>query len=213
MRKNKLLVIGCGLLILGLAGCAGQNIKNVDSKGTNIVCYGDSITFGYGADAGQDYPSWLAKKIAFTVINAGVDGDNSAEGLARINADVLGKGPLLVIIEFGGNDFLGGIPLEATVNNIKEMVDKIQAKGAMAAIVDISAGMLFRNYRRQFSKIAREKGAIFIPDVLSGIITNAGLKSDFFHPNDKGYDLIAERIYRAILPFLKENTIIRQAKI
>lgn len=213
MRKNKLLVIVYGLLVIGLTGCAKQEIKNVGSKGSNIVCYGDSITFGYGADTGKDYPSSLAKKTALAVINAGVDGDTSIKGLERINVDVLERKPFLVIIEFGGNDFLEKIPMEVTVNNIKEMVDKIQASAAMAAIVDISAGMLFKDYRRQFSKIAREKGAIFIPDMLNGIITNAWLKSDFFHPNDKGYDLIAERIYRVILPFLKKNTIIRQAKI
>lgn len=238
MRKNKLLVIGYGLsrmelllkrrfgipmcsfivmllsgLVIGLTGCAKQEIKNVDSNGTNIICYGDSLTFGYGANAGNDYPSLLAKETAVPIINAGIDGDTSINGLERIDSDVLDRQPLLVIIEFGGNDFLEKVPMEATVNNIKQMVDKIQAKAAMVAIVDISAGMLFKDYHRQLSKIARQKGTIFIPGVLSGIITNPGLKSDFFHPNDRGYNLIAQRIYRTILPYVKKNKIIKQAKI
>ena len=99
------------------------------------------------------------------------------------------------------------------MNNIKEMVDKIQAKAAMVAIVDISAGMLFKDYHHKLSKIARQKGTIFISGVLSGIITNPGLKSDFFHPNDNGYNMIAQRVYRAILPYLKKNKIMKQAKI
>lgn len=214
MKKNRILIIALlGLSIIALAKYTKREIKNVDSRGLSIICYGDSITLGYGAGSGKDYPSWLAKKVNIPVVNAGADGESSINGLQRINSDVLDFKPLLVIIEFGGNDFLERVPMEVTVNNIKKMVDEIQANGAMAAIVDISAGLLFGNYRRQFSKIARQKGAIFISGALSGIITNPGLKSDFVHPNDKGYDLIAERIYRAILPYLKKNKSLREAGV
>jgi len=196
------LIAICSLLALFCAGCAKREIKNIDSKGKNIICFGDSITFGYGVQTGEDYPTALAKLINMPVINAGIDGDTTTEALKRLKSDVLDRDPLLVIIEFTGNDFLRKITKEETINNIKEMADKIQEKGAMVAIVDISAGMFLAEYRKAFSKLAEEKGAIFIPRILSGIITNPSMKSDFLHPNSKGYSLIAQKIYLATKPYL-----------
>jgi len=189
--------------VFAVTGCAKREIKNIDSKGTNIICFGDSITWGYGAAPGEDFPSALAKLIDIPVINAGIDGDISSEGTKRLESDVLDRKPLLVIIEFGGNDFLRKIPKELTLNNIKEMVEKIQAKGAMVAITDVSAGPFLKEYRIAFQKIAKEKGIIFIPGILSEIVTNSHLKSDFIHPNAEGYKLIAQKVYLAIKPFLK----------
>ncbi|MCX5703121.1 MAG: arylesterase [Candidatus Omnitrophica bacterium] len=206
--RRKILYIGGALLFCAFAfmGCAKREIKNIDSKGKNIICFGDSITFGYGASEGQDYPSALAKMLDIPVINAGIDGDTSIEALRRIKSDILERKPLLVIIEFAGNDFLRKIPQEVTINNIREMVERVQARGAMVALVDISAGMFLGEYRTIFSKLAKEEGTIFIPSILSGIITNPSLKSDFLHPNANGYKLIAQRIQKAIMPYLERNS-------
>jgi lysophospholipase L1-like esterase len=215
MLKNKNLafaVLFACFLALSLVSCAKRQIKNIDSKGTNIICFGDSITFGHGANPGENYPAYLGKMIALEVVNSGLDSDTSADGLQRIDSDVLEKEPRLVIIEFGGNDFLQKVPMDQTIANVKAMVDKIQAKGAMAAIFDISSGMIMSNYRSAFRKIADEKQAIFIPNALEGIITNPELKSDFIHPNGIGYKMVAHRVYRAITPYLNENALIRQAK-
>ena len=187
-----------------LAGCARKEIKNMDSKGRNIICFGDSITFGYGAEPGEDYPTELAKMTRFPIINSGIDGDTTIEALKRVDSDVLDREPLLVIIEFGGNDFLRTIPREVSISNIRYMVDSVQAKGAMVAIVDISAGFFLKEYRQALSSLAQEKGALFIPAILSGVITNPNLKSDFIHPNREGYKVIAQRVYRAILPVLNQ---------
>jgi len=215
MLKNKKVVffslVIC-LLFFVLTGCAKRQIKNINSKGTNIICFGDSITFGHGANPSEDYPSVLSNMTNLTVINAGADSDTSVDGLQRIDSDVLEKDPLLVIIEFGGNDFLKKIPTEETLHNIKTMVDRIQAKGAMVAIFDISAGMIMSHYRGLFRNIASEKQAIFIPDLLKGIITDPQLKSDFIHPNNIGYKMVASRIYRAILPYLNQNTLTKHQK-
>jgi lysophospholipase L1-like esterase len=87
------------------------------------------------------------------------------------------------------------------------MIDQIQAKGAMVAVVDISAGMFLREYRRALKRLARDKEAIFVPGILSKIITTPSLKSDFMHPNAEGYKLIAQRVLAAIKPALKENSL------
>lgn len=192
-------------IVLLLNGCVKREIKNIDSKGTNIICFGDSLTFGYGVGGGEDYPSALAKMLDIPVINAGIDGDTSTEALKRIGSDVLNRKPLLVILEFGGNDFLRKVPKEVTVDNVRQMVREIQKAGAMVAVVDISAGLFLRDYRILLSRIARQDQAIFVPAVLSGIITDPTMKSDFIHPNGEGYKLIAERIHRAISPYLEKQ--------
>ena len=182
---------------------ANREIKNINSGGKNIICFGDSITFGYGVNPGEDYPASLAKLVRIPVINAGVDGDTSAQGLKRLQADVLDKAPYLVLVEFSGNDLIKGVAIADTVNNIKEMIQRIQAKGAMVAVVDVSAGLFMLEYRLRFFQLARETGAIFIPAVLDRILTNPGMKSDFMHPNARGYKIVAQRVYRGISKYLK----------
>ena len=191
------------VLSIVLSGCVKQEIKNLDAKGSCIVCFGDSITFGYGANPGEDYPTAIGKMIELPVINAGVDGDTSFAALERLEQDVLSKNPRLVIVEFCGNDFLKKVPKEKTVNNLSEIIDRIQARGIMVALVDISAGMFFKEYRESFNALARKKQAIFIPAVLNKIITNPAMKSDFFHPNARGYKVIAGRIYKAVCGYIK----------
>ena len=198
----------CGVIIFcvfTVLGCAKREIKNIDSKGKNIICFGDSITFGYGANTGADYPSVLAKMINMPLINAGIDGDTSVEALKRIKSDVLERDPFLVVVEFGGNDFLRKIPLEETVKNIEMMIKEIQARGAMVALADVHAGFIMSNYAKEIKRLSKKYNAIFIGSLFSGIITNPQLKSDFIHPNAEGYKLIAQRIYRAILPYLKSE--------
>jgi len=211
MRKNNILFIAfiAFIISLTLLGCTKREIKNIGSKGKDIICFGDSITFGYGANPGEDYPHALSKMVDVPVVNAGIDGDTSTEAMRRLASDVLDREPFLVIIEFGGNDFLRKIPQEETLNNIRQMIDKIQAKGAMVAVVDISAGILLGEYHKIFYRLAQEKEAIFIPRILSGVITNPNLKSDFVHPNGEGYKIIAGRIYRTIMPYLEQNASLR----
>jgi acyl-CoA thioesterase I len=202
MNKIKLSI----LLILPLTilcGCSKPEICNFDAKGQNIVCFGDSITFGYGANAGEDYPAALGKMISIPVVNCGVDGDTTFDALERLENDVLNKKPRLVIVEFCGNDFLKKIPREETIKNLEKIIDRIQQKGAMVALVDISSGFFFQEYRKAFKNLASKKKTVFIPVLLNKIITNPAMKSDFFHPNARGYQVIAKRIYQAIIPYLK----------
>jgi lysophospholipase L1-like esterase len=79
-------------------------IKNIHPFGKNIICFGDSLTFGTGAKEGLDYPSQLSQMISQPIINAGVPGDTTASALARLQKDVLSKSPHIVLITLGGND-------------------------------------------------------------------------------------------------------------
>lgn len=210
MKKNKtkitvlifILLCICALVIVS---CTRQEITNINSKGTTLICFGDSITFGYGVDSNQAYPVILSQMLEMPVINAGIDGDTTTEALRRLDSDVLSRDPFLVIVEFGGNDFLRKVPLDVTIKNVTEIVDKIQERGSMVAIADISAGFLLNEYRPAYKKLAREKGAIFIPSLMRGIITNPHMKSDFLHPNINGYRMISQRVCRVIKPYVNYN--------
>jgi len=204
MRKfnAKFIAFVVFIAFVALTGCAKREITNANSKGKNIICFGDSLTFGYGANKGEDYPTALAKIVKKPVINSGIDADTTIEALLRFKSDVLEREPYLVLIEFSGNDFLRKIPIETTTANIRTMIKEAQQAGAMVGIVDISAGMFLQEYREAQKKLAYETGCIFIPGILDGIITNPSMKSDFLHPNAGGYKTIAERIHKAIKPYL-----------
>ena len=207
--KTKLWVY---LLIAFIPSCSlSPNIKNIGSHGKNIICFGDSITYGKGATAGNDYPSILARKLDnIPVINAGVNGDTTRDALKRLKRDVLDKDPLLVIIELGANDRLRRIPLEQTLSNLERMIITIQERGAMVALVEVRDGWILYGLGKGMRRLAKKYKTIFIPDILEGILGNKDMCSDPFHPNDKGYELIAERIYHAILPALEANSRIRR---
>ncbi|MDP2938601.1 MAG: GDSL-type esterase/lipase family protein [Candidatus Omnitrophota bacterium] len=205
MSINKALIFVIIILCFVASGCSQRQIKNLDSTGENIICFGNSITAGSGAAEGEDYPSLLSKKLDIAVVNAGIGGNTSFDGLKRIKADVLNKKPLLVVVEFGGNDFLLKIPLKDTLKNIDEIVRIIQEQGAIVVLLDVKASFFMNGYKSGYRKIAKKRGAIFIPNIISEILSNPNLKSDYIHPNAQGYQILAQRILAVIKPCLIQN--------
>ncbi len=186
-----------------LISCSPK-IKNTDSQGSNIICFGNSITEGVGATANTSYPAYLSRIVDAPIINAGHAGDTTADGLRRIERDVLSRNPYLVIVEFGANDFLRHIPKEKTFQNLKEIISCIQDKGAMVVLLGIRMGLMGDEYESSYKKLARETDSLFIPHILRGIISNPQLKSDGLHPNALGYELIAQRIAQSVRPYVKQ---------
>ena len=185
-----------------LCGCEPQ-VANRSSQGTAIVCFGDSLTQGFGAEEGRDYPSVLRAQVDMPVINAGVSGNTTGDGLRRLESDVLEKDPRIVIITLGANDFIRGIPKEEILKNMGAIIDRIQERGAMVVWASVKMGLLGDAYRDDFKKLARQKKIVFIPDVLEGIFFNPKYKYDQIHPNSEGYKIMAERIYQRIKLLLK----------
>ncbi len=214
MKKNRRFLLrgAVFLAFMFMSGCVDSRITNVDSRGTNIICFGDSLTIGYGVLPEQSYPSVMGKLVlpGVPVINAGIEGDRTEEALKRFKTDCLEKDPFLVIIEFGANDFFTRVPLADTLNNLQAMIKMLQERKVMVALVDISTPFFMEEYAKPYRALAKQYGAIFIPQVLDGIITEPALKSDFMHPNEAGYKIIAHRIYRAVLPYLNRNVILNR---
>jgi acyl-CoA thioesterase-1 len=169
-------------------------VADLNSRGTALIAFGDSITAGYGAAAGDDYPTKLSQMIGATVINAGVSGDTTESSLGRLDADVLSRDPRLVFVGLGGNDFLHGVPIATTETNLRSIVQQIHARGAMVILLGFRFPSMSANYESMYERIAHDERCLLVPHVLSGILTDPSLKSDEIHPNGRGYALIAERI-------------------
>lgn len=176
-------------------------ISNLDSEGKNIICFGDSITYGEGVSDKYNYPNLLQRRLKIPVINAGKSGDTTFDALKRLKEDVLDKNPLIVIVEFGGNDYLRRIDKEKTLNNIEKVVAKIIKNNAMVVLVGVHCGILGNEYKDGLIRIAKEYGSAIIPNVQKGIFTSA-YKLDYVHPNEKGYEIIANRIFKVIKKLL-----------
>ena len=199
-------------LVLIVSACGGgqfDNIRNVASAGETIICVGDSLTQGVGAEPGEEYPTILSRLLGIRVLNAGHRGDTTARALERIHDSMVNKNPRLVILLLGGNDFLRRVPTRETRQNLKEIVRQIQAHGAMVAIAGIKLGFFTDEYGAIFEETAAEFGAIYIPNVMKGIFNDAKLRSDQIHPNSAGYRLIAERVAEKIKPLLNEADRVR----
>jgi len=171
-----------------------SKVTNLRSSGKGLIAFGDSLTAGFGAPAGEDYPTRLSGLIGETVLNAGVSGDTTESALARLDSDVLSQSPRIVIVGLGGNDFLRGVPIATTEQNLHTIVRRIEAAGAMVVLLGYRFPSISANYERLYQSVAKSDGCLLVPNVLAGILRDSSLKSDEIHPNGRGYALIAERV-------------------
>ncbi len=176
-------------------------IKNAGAAGTTIVAFGDSLTYGQGAARDKTYPAVLAQLTGKEVVNLGLNGDTAAHAPRRLEQALEHK-PYMVLIEFGGNDFMRSVPFEQSIAAVEEMVERVQASGAVAVIVDTGGYYGMKKYTKAYKKIARAKGALFVPGILDGIFGKRGLMSDQIHPNAEGYKLVADKVYAHIKPYV-----------
>ncbi len=182
-------------------GCGKQEVKNYPNSNTDIIAFGDSLTYGYGAGRDESYPAYLSQMLGREVINLGISGDTSAMGLARIN-EINKYSPYMVLIEFSANDFFRKIPKNQTENNLREIVRQVQNMGAIAVLVDTGGAYPMDTYTKVQKQIAAEYNTLFVLGIMNGIYNKKSLKSDQIHPNDKGYKIVAERVRKVIEPYL-----------
>lgn len=192
------------LLLVALLAACGHARHEAIPAGATVLVLGDSISYGTGANKGEDYPTLLAAKTGWNVINAGVPGDTTADGLERLPDLLEEHAPKLVLIELGGNDFLRQIPPEQTATNLKAMLSLIKAKGIPAVIISVPAfspvGAAFGNLSDApiFENIGKETLTPIVPDVLSDVLAKHKLKADQIHPNAAGYQQVEEGLREAL---------------
>ncbi len=177
-------------------------VRDVRLAGENIICFGDSLTSGFGAAPGMDYPSQLSRMIGKPLINAGRPGDTTASALARLDRDVLSRSPRIVLITLGGNDLMRGVDRPQAFRNLKTIVASIQTRGALVIIGGVDAPVWGRGFEEGYRQVSKETGAVLIPDVMKGIMGNPRLMHDAIHPNDSGYAVMAQYFHEAMKPYL-----------
>lgn len=171
------------------------------STGRTIVCLGDSITFGVGAEPGQGYPEKLSALLGVPVINAGVSGDTAADGLARLDRDVLAQDPWLVIVELGGNDFLRQVPLTETEASLRKIAGRLLKAHVVPVFVQLSGPLGLGRYAEVTKQVKKDFGVVLV-EALSDILFEPKLKSDQIHPNALGYEKLAEAVADEVKPLL-----------
>lgn len=175
-------------------------VKHEGQKVNVIVAFGDSLTAGKGAGGEFTYPAVLAKLSGKTVLNMGLSGETAAHAPQRL-PEVLAARPQMVLIEFGANDYMRSLSRQTAVNAVAQIVDAVQAAGAIAVIVD-TGGPGMGEYTKAYKKLAKEKQAVFVPGIMRGIFHKQKYKSDMIHPNAAGYEIVAQRVHKVIEPYL-----------
>jgi lysophospholipase L1-like esterase len=181
-----------------------RRAANLHAPGDLVVFFGDSITQGYGVLPEESFPAQTAKALGVPFLNAGVPGDTMSAGLARMARDVSAHRPRLVVVEFGGNDFLRRVPVEETLRSLDAIVGTLIHEGAMVVILEVSVGVGGSTYLDGYHAVAARYGALLVPDILRGILSSSTLKVDTIHPNAAGHRVIAERVVATLRSLLNE---------
>jgi len=191
---------------------AATHVHEATASDRVIVALGDSLTVGLGVAPDEAWPALLEARLQraaspYRVVNAGVSGDTSAGGAARLEW-VLRNKPEIVIVALGANDGLRGQPISALRTNLTAIVERLKARKVKVLL----AGMrLPPNYGAAytgdfvavFADVARRTGVPLVPFLLDGVAANARLNlADGIHPNAAGHRIIAERVWPHLRPLL-----------
>jgi acyl-CoA thioesterase-1 len=177
-----------------------------------IVALGDSITAGLGVDPSQSYPAKLQAKLdaggyGYRVVNAGVSGDTSAQGLNRLSA-VRELHPEIVILELGANDGLRGLPVEETRRSLGSIIGRLRQDGVEVVLAGMEVppnyGVEYsRGFHEIFPSLASEYRVVLIPFFLAGVVGMPELnQDDEIHPNARGYEIVVENVWKVLVPLL-----------
>ncbi|MDP9039679.1 MAG: arylesterase, partial [Acidobacteriota bacterium] len=178
-----------------------------------LVCFGDSLTAGFGADPGQAYPDFLQQDLDrlglhYRVVNLGVSGNTTKDGVARL-PDVLALHPALVVVEFGGNDGLRGLPIADSRANLDTILDTLQHDNIKLALAGITLPPDYGpDYIRQFTQtytlLARKYHVPLLPFLLQNVYGVPGLmQRDNTHATARGNQVVAQNVLLLIRPLLK----------
>jgi acyl-CoA thioesterase-1 len=180
-----------------------------------IVAFGDSLTAGYGTDAGNSYPEFLerdlnSKGLNYHVVNAGISGNTTKDGVARL-PEVLALKPVLVIVAFGGNDGLRGLPIDSTRKNLDQIVSTLQHAGIKVVLGGITLPPNYGpDYIRQFNEtyavLARQYHVPLLPFLLKDVYGIPGsMQADGIHATAQGNRQVALNLMPLVTPLLRRQ--------
>ncbi len=202
MQINYRLLLISFLISIAVNSCSEPHNKlNFLPISATILAFGDSLTYGTGANNGEDYPTLLAKLTNFNIINAGVPGEVSSNGLKRLPTLLDKHVPELVILIHGGNDILRKLPRLEQKSNLLAMIELIQSRNIQIIMLGVPEPGIFLKSADIYEQLANETNIPVELSLLPKILGDNSLKSDIAHPNAQGYKILAEGIYN----FLKDK--------
>jgi len=165
----------------------------------NILAFGDSLTYGYNAQPEESYPSVLSHLTGYNIINEGVLGDTSEDGVRRLAPLLEDSNIKLMILCFGGNDMLQGLSKTKLKDNLKTMIQMAKEKDIEVLLISVPNLNIFGLSPMQlYEEVADDEDVPLLSGVLADILGTPSLKSDQIHPNAKGYKIMAEKIYEKL---------------
>jgi acyl-CoA thioesterase I len=196
------------------AAPAGDTTAAVPDGRPVIVAFGDSLTAGFGADTGDSYPDYLEKDLnamgyRYQVINQGISGNTTKDGVDRLQ-DALRLKPVMVIVAFGGNDGLRGLPIASTRENLDRIVSTLLDSGAKVVLGGITLPPNYGpDYIRQFNQTYTLLAAKYHVPMLPFLLKNVygvpgGMQADGIHATDQGNAQVAKNLLPLIVPALKK---------
>lgn len=181
------------------ASCGGSKnrIEKLDAKDV-VLAFGDSLTFGTGAAPGESYPSVLERAIGRKVVNAGVPGETSGQGLERLPEALDEVKPRLLILCHGGNDFLRRMDDAQAASNVRAMIVLARSRGISVVLLATPKPGLPPSIPVFYGEIAAELKVPFEEGVIRTVLFDNSLKSDMVHPNAAGYARIAGAVEKVL---------------
>ena len=196
------ILCAAGLLLLFLRGT--KDYRNFPPTANGPwVAFGDSLTAGFGASEGNNYPAVLGRRLGVTIQNLGKGGETTTDALNRVE-QVANLRPRVVLLCFGGNDSLSQESRTQTFANLGQIIDRLHQEGSFVVLIGIRSASLRDYNEKHFARLAKEKRVLYVPDMLRGLVFKPVYMSDAIHPNDAGYQQIAERLEKKLRPLMPE---------
>ncbi|HEY5897651.1 MAG TPA: GDSL-type esterase/lipase family protein [Burkholderiales bacterium] len=181
-------------LVFALAACGERPRLERLANEAVVLAFGDSLTYGSGANENESYPAQLESLIGRKVVRAGVPGEVTAQALERLPGALDEYRPQLVLLCIGGNDFLRRLGNAQAERNVRAMVELARSRGVAVLLIGTPELSLLPSPPAFYAAIAKDLRIPYEGDVISEVLKDTRLKSDPIHPNASGYRLIAERV-------------------
>lgn len=189
-------------------------LANTSDNRPVVVCFGDSLTAGHGTDSGESYPDYLqadldARGYHYRVVNEGISGNTTKDGVERLDT-ILALKPSVVVVEFGGNDGLRGLPIRDSRANLDKIIGTLKTSGAKVVLAGITLPPDYGpDYIKQFDAtytlLAKKYHVPMLPFILKDVYgVNGMMQSDRIHATAAGNKIVAENILPLVLPLLKK---------
>lgn len=186
------------LIVLKNVSPTQEPLKPFPPQGV-ILAFGDSLTYGYGANPSESYPKRLEEKLGRKVINGGISGELSKEGLKRLPTLLQIYKPKILILCHGGNDILKKQDLQTLRTNLEQMIRLAQTHNIDVILVSVPQfGILQLTPPSLYAELAKAYHLEIEEDILADILHDNRYKSDYIHPNALGYQKMAEAIEKLL---------------